>query len=119
MSTISSQNAKGLDPMRLKRVVEFMTENLSEDISLSDLAEVSCLSMFHFARAFKLSTGSSPMLHLSQMRLSKAKHHLEHSSMSIDNIAETVGYSSGANFERAFRKLCGISPSIYRQRIRN
>ena len=34
--------------MRLKRVVEFMTENLSEDISLSDLAEVSCLSMFHF-----------------------------------------------------------------------
>ena len=116
---ISSQNAKGLDPMRLKRVVEFMTENLSEDISLSDLAEVSCLSMFHFARAFKLSTGSSPMLHLSQMRLSKAKHLLEHTIMSIDDIAETVGYSSGANFARAFRKLCGISPSIYRQRTRN
>lgn len=114
---LAAQTTKGLDPARLKRVVAFMEDNLSQDISLSDLAGISCLSVFHFARAFKLSTGVSPMQYVSQMRLRRAKHLLGSSALSMDELADMVGYSSGANLARAFKKGTGVSPSTYRQRL--
>ena len=112
---IQARKTKGLDTARLKRVVAFMEAHVSKDISLNDLAGISCLSLFHFARAFKLSTGLSPMLYFSQMRVSKAKQLLISSNISIDNLAETVGYSSGTNLARAFKKYEGVSPSHFRQ----
>lgn len=116
---IESQKTKGLDALRLERVIAFMHANISNDISLSDLANVSCLSLYHFARAFKLSTQLSPMIYFSQMRLNRAKELLAHSNISIDDLAEAVGYSSGANLARAFKKNAGVSPTQFRQRVSN
>lgn len=107
----------GLDNARLGRVLEFMTENFYKDISLQDLADVACLSIYHFSRAFKQATGMAPVQYISNLRISKCKTLLTSSEDTIEDIAFSTGFSSGANLARAFRKFVGLSPSEYRMQI--
>lgn len=108
--------AKGLlDPQRLERVLQYVEANLDQDISVSDLAESACFSLFHFARAFHLATGKPPHAYLSERRLDKAKHLLAHSSMPLVEIALTCRFSGQANFTKAFTRTVGVSPGRYRQ----
>lgn len=114
-SYFDAYSGKGLDRTRLNRVVEFIQANLENDISLDDLAKIACLSVFHFCRAFKVATGASPFRFISEVRLGKAKTLLKDPYMTMDDIALSTGFSSGANLARAFKKLIGISPTQYRQ----
>lgn len=106
--------SKGLDQVRLARVLEFMTENFDKDISLQDLADVACLSVYHFSRAFKQATGTAPVQYISNLRISKCKAMLVDPQKTIEDIAFSTGFSSGANFARTFKKSVGLSPSQYR-----
>lgn len=109
----------GLDPQRLQRVSDFIADNIAEDISLNDLSNVSCLSPFHFSRAFKASTGASPIQFLSNLRMIRTKELLASTRHSVDAIALQVGYASGASLSRAFKKLTGTSPARYRNQRRS
>lgn len=115
-SYFDAYSGRGLDRCRLSRVVEFIQENLDTDISLDDLAKIACLSVFHFCRAFKTATGASPFRYISEVRIGKAKTLLKDPYMSIDDIALSTGFSSGANLARAFKKFVGVSPTQYRSK---
>jgi AraC family transcriptional regulator len=62
-----------LNNARLKRVLAYIDDHLAEEITVADLAEVACLTIFHFARAFAATTGVSPHRYVGQRRLEVAK----------------------------------------------
>lgn len=104
-----------LDRRRLDRVLAFINDNLDKDLSLSDLAEVACVSVFHFARAFQQTLGAAPHAYLSERRLDAARQRLAYGAESLAQIAQSCRFSSQANFTRAFTRATGVSPGRYRQ----
>ncbi|MBY2973095.1 helix-turn-helix domain-containing protein [Rhizobium leguminosarum] len=111
---LDGKSAGGLDRTRLNRVLEFMSQNIDADISLEELASVACLSVYHFARAFKLATGSAPFHYFTDLRLSRAKALLIDPGKTVEDVAFSTGFSSGTNFARAFKKSVGVSPTRFR-----
>jgi AraC family transcriptional regulator len=105
----------GLDPRRLRRVCEFIEANLGRELHLDQLAQVACLSQYHFARAFKKATGDTVHQYLTTMRLERAKELLAANEASIADIAFQCSFSSQANFTKAFVRSLGISPGRYRR----
>ena len=110
--------AKGiLDRRRLDRVLEYIEANLDSDISVANLAEAACFSLFHFVRAFHLAMGRPPHAYLSERRLDRAKQLLVYSKTSLVDISLICRFSGQANFTKAFTRAMGVSPGRYRRAV--
>ena len=107
-----------LDSRRLERVLEYIEAHLDTDISVSDLADVACFSLFHFVRAFHLAIGRAPHAYLSERRLDRAKQLLAYSDHSLADISLTCRFSGQANFTKAFTRAMGVSPGRYRKAVK-
>ena len=105
----------GLPAWQQKRVVEFIEEHLSEEISLAALAELVNLSLFHFARAFKQSFGVPPHRYHSDRRMDRAKSLLQRPALSVTEIGVQTGFRETSSFTRAFRRFSGLTPTEYRR----
>ncbi|MBC9931558.1 helix-turn-helix domain-containing protein [Chitinophaga qingshengii] len=99
----------------ISTVKTFISENISEDISLPQLADISHLSPFHFNRLFKQMTGITPYNYLLQVRLKEAHLQLRHSRQSITHVAFETGFNSLEHFSAAYKKQYGLSPSQSRR----
>lgn len=108
----------GLSPAALRRVQLFAEANLSQPIRLPDLAERATLSAFHFARAFKISTGTTPRAFIEQRRIEKAKQLLRESALPLADIALAAGFQTQSRFTTAFRRITGFTPAVYRKGVR-
>jgi AraC family transcriptional regulator len=107
-----------LDDGRLRRVLAYVEEHLAEDITVADLANVACLSIFHFTRAFAGAMGVPPHRYVSRRRLESAKAMLATGRASLSEIALESRFSSQSSFTRAFRRATGMTPAEYRQTLR-
>ena len=107
-----------LDDGRLRRVLAYVEEHLAEDITVADLANVACLSIFHFTRAFAGAMGVPPHRYVSQRRLESAKAMLATGRASLSEIALESRFSSQSSFTRAFRRATGMTPAEYRRTLR-
>ena len=105
----------GLPVWQQKRVAEFIEEHLAEDISLTTLAELVDLSVYHFAHAFKQSFGAPPHRYHMVRRMDRAKNLLERPALSVTKIGIQIGFRETSSFTRAFRKLTGLTPTEYRR----
>jgi len=105
----------GLIDRRIRRSVELMYAQLDQDLSLRDLAAVSYLSPFHFARLFKKLTGATPHNYLAAIRASQAKLFLADNELSIAQVGAKVGYLSSSHFTKAFRLATGTTPREFRK----
>ena len=76
-----------LDDRRLRRVLAYIEEHLAEDITVADLANVACLSIFHFTRAFAAAMGVPPHRYVSRRRLETAKAMIATGRASLCEIA--------------------------------
>jgi AraC family transcriptional regulator len=112
---ISKTNG-GLPRWRLQRATAFIEEHLSADISLPELAEAAGnLSLYHFARLFKESTGSSPYQYLLRRRIERAKSMLRgRKLLSLGDVAFACGFRDQSAFSRVFRQITGSTPRAYR-----
>lgn len=110
-----SASVQGLDDRRLRRVLDYMTAHLEDDVRLKDLADAACLSVFHFIRMFTSTTGLTPHRYLSRLRLERAKTLLSLRTMSIAEIAQACRFSSQSAFSRAFRRATIATPQAYRR----
>jgi AraC family transcriptional regulator len=108
----------GLDDGRLRRVLAYVEEHLAEDIAVADLANVACLSIFHFTRAFAASTGVPPHRYVSRRRLESAKAMIATGRASLNEIAFQCRFSSQSSLTRAFRRATGMTPAEYRRTLR-
>jgi AraC family transcriptional regulator len=99
---------------RLLASTDFIYTFYDRDISLKELADVSCLSPFHFLRLFKLAFSQTPHQFINQVRTSKAKELLAHSKLEVVSISRMVGFRDSSSFSRMFFKQVGVYPSQYR-----
>lgn len=106
--------AGGLAPWRLQRAVDHLHARFAEPVSLADLASLTGLSVFHFARAFRVSTGMPPHRFQLSLRMDRARLRLSRSTDPITDIALSLGYDSSQSFSRAFRIAHGVTPTQYR-----
>jgi len=107
-----------LSPWKLRKALELLNERLADDVSLDELSNEVGLSMHHFARAFKASTGLAPHRYHVQLRLERARTLLETTEWSIAEIAVEVGYRDSSALSRAFRRELGVLPSAFRRSCR-
>jgi AraC family transcriptional regulator len=107
----------GLPQKTLNKVLDYIIANLNRNISLESLSILAGLSSYHFARQFKQSTGLAPHQYIVQCRVEKAKELLKHTNLSITQIALEIGYGSQSHFTSLFKRLTGVTPKEYRNRI--
>lgn len=101
---------------RLRRVIDYIHAHVEAHITLRDMADIACLSRFHFVRAFKLHTGMTPCQYVSQLRIEHAKVLLNAGRCSLAHIADVLHFSSQSTFTRAFRKATGLTPLQFANR---
>jgi AraC family transcriptional regulator len=107
----------GLAGWQRRSVVQYIEENIAENISLAELAELARLSIFHFSRAFKQSFGMPPHRYHTSRRIERAKMLLAKPSQSVTEIALDMGFSDTSSFTAAFRRLAGRTPTDYRRSV--
>jgi len=105
----------GLAPWQLHRATEMLKANLDGQIALTQVARDCKLSVSHFVRAFKQTTGQPPYRWLLQQRIDAAKELLLHSGLPMVEIALKCGFADQACFIRAFRKLLNTTPGEWRR----
>lgn len=100
---------------RITKVVNFILQNLNEDLSLQKLADIAQYSPFHFQKIFKQVVSESPKQYVIRMRLETAAHALVmYRHKTITEIAFEHGFSSSAVFARAFKNYFGVSSEDFR-----
>jgi AraC family transcriptional regulator len=104
----------GLPKHKLRRVTEFIEENLEHDLTLAEIAGIAELSPFHFARSFKQATGSTPIQFLTHRRIDLAKRLLVESELPIVEIGLRAGFKNQSHFTTLFRKITAMTPRAYR-----
>jgi len=111
----SSQESDSEIHNPVAELITYITEHLSEDLSLNVLSKHVSLSPYYLLRLFKKETGCTPHDYIIQARLNSAKYLLKTTQMSIKGIAYAVGFTSESVFCSAFKTREGISPGGYRK----
>lgn len=105
-----SSYADGLSKSTLQQVTEYINEHLHQDVKLIEIAAIAQMSQYHFLRLFKQSMGVTPHQYILQCRIDKAKYLLQHSELSIADIAARVGFCDQSHFTRYFKRIVGVTP---------
>jgi AraC-like DNA-binding protein len=108
----------GLAPGALRRVREYLDEHLTDHVRSEALAHVARLSLGHFNRAFKQSTGDSPHHYIVRQRVALAKELLVQTNRALADIALEVGFADQSHFCRTYVAVAGETPSACRRRHR-
>jgi AraC-like DNA-binding protein len=112
---LMSQLRGGLAPWQERRAKDLLMANLDGGIGLDALAAECGLSRSHFARAFKTSTGISPLRWLAAQRIDRAKIILQATDLPLEQIADTCGFSDASHLARTFRHATGLPPGDWRR----
>ncbi|MBN2055280.1 AraC family transcriptional regulator [bacterium] len=100
---------------RICRAMNYISENLEQELTLDDIARASSFSKFHFHRIFKAVTGETVSAFVRRLRLEWAANRLlGELRRDITSIALDCGFSSSQNFAKAFRQHFGMSPTGFR-----
>ena len=110
-----ARNPGSISDRRLKRVLQYMRDHLSEPLTLEILAAEAGMSKFHFARLFRERTGIAPHAHLVNLRLECAAHLLTSTDLRVGEVAQHCGFASAAHFGSIFAKRFGRSPTLFRR----
>lgn len=109
----------GLTRWKLLKVQAEVDTRLGETISNRQLAECVQLSRFHFARAFRQSTGMSPQTYVFRCRLERAARLMLSTDATLCEIAFECGFSDQSHLSRRFAELRGAAPRIWRKEHAN
>jgi len=103
-----------LSPERLQRVCDFVEAHLDGNLSLTALADIACLSPYHFSRSFKQATGVGPQRYVMQRRLERAKALVRRTGLPLALIAQEAGFADQSHLTAIFRRETGVTPGRYR-----
>lgn len=102
---------------QLRTVLAYIDQHYHENISLSQMANLSNMSKQHFCRVFKSITGKRPMDYINYLRINKAVNLLTEKNFNISEIAMAVGFDDSNYFSRLFKKYQKTTPSIMRKKM--
>lgn len=99
----------------IQNAITFINENLTESISLDDIAKSAGLSRSHISTLFKSLTGISPYEYLLLQRIERSIELLRNTDTTVVEIAYSCGFRNLANFNKSFKKITSMTPSEYRE----
>ncbi len=102
----------------LDTAIDYIKNNFTNDISISDVAGLVEMPVSSFSRLFKTYTGNTYSDHLCSLRIWSAKQLLSERSMAITDICFEAGFNNISNFNRTFLRETGMTPSKYRRAAR-
>lgn len=105
--------------MKVHESLKYIEDNLTNSISLDDLAKQAYFSAFYFHRLFQSIVGESVMEYIKRKRLLHAADDLLYSDDNIINITFKYQFNSQDVFTRAFKRLYGVTPQKYRKLNKN
>lgn len=102
----------------VSKMLDYINTNYMQDISLDDMAETVSLHPNYASSLFKKEIGTSFIQYLNSYRILKAKAFIKRNSeLSLEKIAEMVGYDNSGHFIKVFKKYCNITPGEYRNKL--
>lgn len=101
---------------RLGKVLDYIHDHLDDDLDLNQLAEVACLSPYHWHRIYHAIQGETVVATVKRLRLHRAAGFLAHTSMPIEEVARKSGYQNVQSFSRIFKSQYALPPVQYRQK---
>lgn len=107
--------ARPISGWKMRRLVDFIEENLDNDLSLHAMAAEVEMSPLYLARAFKAAVGQSPHQYVLTRRIERARELLRSTSMPVVDVAMAVGFSSQSHLSHWFLRQVGVSPAAYRR----
>jgi AraC family transcriptional regulator len=107
--------AKPLAGWKMRRVIEFIEDNLEGDLSLQSMAAEVDISPLYLARAFKAAVGQSPHQYVLARRIERAKELLRNTDLPVVDVALSSGFSSQSHLSHWFIRQIGVSPAVYRR----
>ena len=113
IAAINSTKVQKENPT-IKKVCDYINENLSKDISLEQMADYAGVSSFYLSKLFKEEKGITFINFLTDRRLEKSRELLNDTELSIKEISAAIGYNDQNYFSRLFKNKYGASPTEYR-----
>ena len=107
----------GLPPYQLKKVLNYIHDNLDRRIKIEDLSNLLGLSTYYLCRQFRAAVGVSPYRYIIDRRIEKAKTLLKEDKLSLADVAYECGFSSQSQMTQHFRTTLGITPKVYRNSL--
>ncbi|MAT18178.1 MAG: AraC family transcriptional regulator [Leifsonia sp.] len=99
----------------LADVIEWMLENLAEDLTIEQLSRRALMSTRTFARRFRAEVGATPAAWLNTQRILRARQLLEESDLGLEQISHLVGFGTAAVMRHHFLKSLQTTPTSYRR----
>jgi AraC family transcriptional regulator len=106
---------KAIPGWKMRRLIEFVEENLDRDLSLEAMAGEVEISPLYLPRAFKTAVGKSPHQYVLARRIERARELLRDTDLPIVDVALSSGFSSQSHLSNWFLRMVGISPAAYRR----
>ena len=104
-----------LRPALVRRIEEFVDDNLARDIGLPELARLCCMSVDHFLRSYRAARGITPYRYVLEQRLRRASTMLRTTAEPVATIAVKCGFHSPSHFSTRFHAAFGVSPTHFRR----
>ena len=108
------------DPVsiRMRQFLEYIEENLEQEISLEEMAASAGVSKTEVLRCFHKTLQTTPYSYVMEVRLSKATDLLAQTGLSVGEIASRTGFNQQSYFGKRFKEKTGMTPLEYRKRTR-
>lgn len=101
--------------MNFLLVEAYINAHMSRKITNTELADICGISLPHFIKQFKAHYRQTPQEYIMQRRIKKAEYTLQRTNLTVDSIAESLGFCNTSHFIRRFSEANGLSPMKYRR----
>lgn len=108
---------KDSNSLYVSKAIEYINENIDNDVSLHNVADALYISSNYLSRIFKQETGESFINYVIELKMNKAKTLLEGNTKKIYEIASDLNYKDVDYFSKTFKKVYGITPSEYKDSV--
>lgn len=99
----------------LKPAIEYLHQHCDQKIYLKDMATLCSISESYFSKSFHKAFGMSFTLYQNKLRIEKSEKLLRNTSKNINQISDELGFDHASYFIRLFKKIVGLTPSMYKQ----
>lgn len=97
----------------MESIVYEISQNLTDNLTLKDIAEQHDMHPVHLARKFKAETGITFIAYINEMRISLAKYYFFLNEYRLNEVVDLAGFNSHSYFTKVFKKITGITPTKY------
>jgi len=111
-------NAMQNNIQRIQTTIDYIEQNLENDITLEQLASMAYSSKFYYPRLFHAMVGESAMEYVRKRRVTYAANIILNTKMKLVDIAYKCGFQSQVNFSRTFKQIYGITPMECRKKVK-